>query len=143
MALKITRVSLWAAEIGDQPGGLADKLAALTQARANLEFILARRAPEAPGRGVVFVAPLTSARQRRAARAAGFELLRRVGAVRLQGRDAPGLGARMTELVANTGVNLRGFAAGAARRRCVLYFVFDCGADANMAVRAIKGASKQ
>jgi hypothetical protein len=49
---------LWAAMLQDRVGGLAGKLAPLAAAGANLEFIIARRAPEQPGRGVVFVTPL-------------------------------------------------------------------------------------
>ncbi|HWI56942.1 MAG TPA: amino acid-binding protein, partial [Bacillota bacterium] len=58
MKLKVTRTDVWAATIDDRPGSLADKLAALTAAGANLEFVTARRTPEKPGKGVVFVTPL-------------------------------------------------------------------------------------
>ena len=67
--LKITRAVIWAAHIEDRPGGLAEKLEALAQAGANLDFILARRAPESPGMGVVFVAPLKGERQLKIGRA--------------------------------------------------------------------------
>ena len=54
MKLDITRVDVWAAGIEDQPGGLAQKLDALAKAGANLEFLIARRAPEKPGTGVLY-----------------------------------------------------------------------------------------
>ena len=69
MALKATRVDTWAATIKDQPGGLAAKLEALAAAKVNLEFIIARRAPEKPGTGVVFVTPITGAKGRTRGRA--------------------------------------------------------------------------
>ena len=58
MDLFVERVDVWAATIEDKPGGLADVLAVLRDAGANLQFIIARRAPDLPGNGVVFVTPL-------------------------------------------------------------------------------------
>ena len=45
MKLKITRAAVWAADIEDRPGGLAEKLGALAKAGTNLDFILARERP--------------------------------------------------------------------------------------------------
>ena len=50
MALKAERVDTWAAPIQDRSGSLARKLNALTGAGANLEFAIARRASDQPGR---------------------------------------------------------------------------------------------
>ena len=55
MALKIANVDVWAATIKDRPGGVAEKLAALSKAGANLAFVIARRQADKPGKGVVFV----------------------------------------------------------------------------------------
>src|SRR5881397_346981 len=85
MKLKITRAVVWAADIEDRPGGLADKLGALAKAGTNLDFILARRAPESPGMGVVFVAPLKGATQIRAAGDSGFLKTKIMHAVRVEG----------------------------------------------------------
>ena len=57
MDLLVERVDVWAATIQDRPGGLARVLATLREAGADLQFIVARRAPEKPGTGVVFVTP--------------------------------------------------------------------------------------
>ena len=58
MALKVDKVDVWATTIEDRPGSLASKLNVLTQAGADLEFIIARRSPDKPGMGVLFVTPL-------------------------------------------------------------------------------------
>src|SRR5574340_1001666 len=50
--LKIERADVWAASVQDEPGGLATILAGLEEAGADLEFILARRAPDKPRTGV-------------------------------------------------------------------------------------------
>jgi len=58
MDLLVEHVDVWAASIQDKPGALATVLAELRESGADLQFIIARRAPEAPGKGVVFVTPL-------------------------------------------------------------------------------------
>ena len=40
MAYTIKKVDVWAGEIADRPGGLADKLSALSDAGANFEFLI-------------------------------------------------------------------------------------------------------
>src|SRR5579862_9412084 len=73
MKLEITRSDVWAAAIEDHPAGLEEKLAALAAAGANLEFVIGRRTPELPGKGVVFVTPLKGPAQLKVAKAAGFK----------------------------------------------------------------------
>src|SRR2546426_10044174 len=85
MKLKIKRAVVWAADIEDRPGGLAEKLGALAKVGTNLDFILARRAPESPGIGVVFVSPLKGATQIRAVIDAGFLKTEIMDAVRVEG----------------------------------------------------------
>jgi hypothetical protein len=71
--MKAKRVDTWVAAIKDKPGELAAKLKALAAAGVNLEFVIARRSPEKRGTGVVFVTPIKTAKQVRAASAAGFK----------------------------------------------------------------------
>ena len=72
MGFKLDRVHVWSGEIRDQAGGIAQKLAPLAQAGANLEFIHTRRQLDKPGTGVLYVAPVTGPSAVRAARAAGL-----------------------------------------------------------------------
>src|SRR6266403_782521 len=58
MGLFVEAVDVWAAPIPDRPGGLAEGLRALRDAGADLQCIIARREPDQPGKGVVFVTPL-------------------------------------------------------------------------------------
>ncbi|MBI4204647.1 MAG: dihydrodipicolinate synthase family protein [Betaproteobacteria bacterium] len=74
MDLLVERVDVWAAAIPDKPGGLAAVLATLREAGTDLQFIIARRAPDKPGTGVVFVTPLQGDREIRAAAVAGFNV---------------------------------------------------------------------
>ena len=138
MALKVTRVDVWAASIEDRPGGLAGKLAPLAEAGAQLEFVIARRASERPGTGVVFVTPLKGAAQIGAAKKAGFEKTESLHSLRVEGPDQPGLGAKMTQALAQAGINLRGLSAAAIGPRCVVHLALDSTADATKASRLLK-----
>jgi hypothetical protein len=138
MALKVTREDTWAAKIEDRPGGLARKLKALAEGGVNLEMVIARRSPERPGQGVVFVAPVKGVKQGRAAVAAGFAKADSLHGVRAEGPDKPGLGARITQALAEAGVNLRGLSAAAIGRKCVVYVAVDTAADAASAAGVLK-----
>ncbi len=49
MALDVARVNIWVAGIEDRPGSLAEKLALLSEAGAQLEFVMVR--PTSRGAG--------------------------------------------------------------------------------------------
>jgi predicted amino acid-binding ACT domain protein len=138
MKLKIDRADVWAATIKDRPGGLAEKLSALSKAKADLEFVLARRAPERRGEGVVFLTPIKGGKQTRAAKAAGFMKTGRLFTLRIEGKDKPGMGARLSQKLAAARINLRGFSAAAIRGQFVAYLAVDTAAAANKAMRVLK-----
>lgn len=138
MAMKVSREVVWVAEIKDRPGGLAKKLEALAKAGAQLEFIIARRAPEKRGTGVVFLTPLMGAKQLATAKAEGFHRSRSLHSLRIEGVDKPGLGAKVTRALAEKGVNLRGLSAAVIGKRFVLNIALDSAAMANKAAKIIK-----
>ncbi len=138
MKVNVTRTDVWAATLEDRPGGVAEKLGALAEAGANLEFIISRRSPEKPGKGVVFLAPIKGAKQVKAAKAARFAKTESLHSVRLEGADKPGLGAALSRALAQAGLNLRGFSAAAFGKRFVAYLALDTGEDAAKAVSVLK-----
>ena len=138
MKLKISRTDVWAATIDDRPGGLADKLAALAAASADLGFIIARRMPEQRGSGVMFVTPLKGVKQIKAAESAGFQNTESLHSLRVEGADKPGLGAKLTRAVAEAGINLRGLSAAALGKRSVTYLALDTAADAAKVAALLK-----
>lgn len=141
MKLDVSRTDTWASTIDDRPGGLADKLASLAAAGANLEFIIARRAPEKRGRGVVFVTPLKGSKQIKAAEAAGFQKTGSLHSLRVEGADKPGMGAKLTRALAKAGINLRGLSAAALGRRYVTHLALDTAQDAAKAAAVLKKLS--
>jgi hypothetical protein len=138
MKLKVNRTDTWAAPIDDRPGGVADKLAALAAAGANLELIIARRAPEQRGSGVIFVTPLKGAKQIKAADAAGFQKTESLHSIRVQGLDKPGAGAKLTRALAEAGINLRGFSAAALGKQYVTHLALDTAQDAAKTIAVLK-----
>jgi len=135
MAYRIAKVQVWVGGIVDKPGGLAEKLALLTGAGANLEFVLARR--DAPGTGLVFVAPVQGTKQNKAAKQAGLVKTDSLQALRIEGPDKAGLGVKLTQALADAGINLRGLSAVAVNRRAVVLAAFDSKADAAKAQKIL------
>ena len=140
MPLRVTKIDVWSGEISDRPGGLAGILESVAAAGANLEMVVARRQADKPGTGIVFLAPLRARKAQAAAMAAGLRTDEGVAALRVEGADRAGTGARLVRAIAAEGLNLRGVSAAAIGGRYVIYFAFDREADASSAVRAIRRA---
>ena len=138
MRMDIDRVDVWAASIEDRPGGLAKKLDALAQADIDLEFVNARRAPDKPGKGVVFVMPVKGARKIRAAKKAGFEKTISLHGIRIATGNKPGFSSELAQKIADAGINLRAFSGASISNRAIFYLAFDTDADVNKVLRLIK-----
>ena len=82
MPPKVTKIDVWSGEIQDQPGGLAGVLRQLAGASANLEMVVARRQPDKPGAGIVFLAPVKGRKATEAAAMAGLSRATGVAALR-------------------------------------------------------------
>jgi len=137
-AMKVERSDTWVASMKDKPGALAEKLEVLAEAGANLEFVIARRAPRKPGTGVVFATPIKGAAQIRAARKAGFRKTKKLVAIRVEGPDKPGQGARIARALAKKCINLRGVSAAALGRKFVANIALDNSGDATKAARILR-----
>ena len=141
MACSVQRVDVWAASIDDQPGGLSAKLSPLAQAGADLEFVVARRSPDTPGSGVVFVTPLHGEAQTAAGKQAGFAVADSLHSVRVEGDNRPGIGAQLTERLADAGINLRGLSAAVIGGRFIMHLGLDSADDAEKAMDLLQSAS--
>jgi hypothetical protein len=138
MKMEVSKVDVWAASMEDKPGGLAEKLDALAKADIDLDFVNARRAPERPGEGVVFVMPIQGARQIRAARKAGFEKSTSLHGIRIDTGNKPGFSAELAKIIADEGINLRAFSGASISNRAIFYLAFDNSADVTKALRLLK-----
>jgi len=140
MDLIVQHVDVWAASIKDEPGDLARALTGLREAGADLDFIIARRAPEKPGAGVIFVTPLRGDREVAAAADLGFNVTRSVHSVRVEGDNRPGVAAELTQMLAGQGLNLRGFSVSVIGTRFTAYIGLDGKDDANKVVSILTQA---
>jgi len=138
MAMKVSKEQIWVSGIKDVPGALAAKLHALTEAGASFEFVLARRSPEKKGKGVVFLAPLKGARQLAAAKKNRVRKSKSIHAIRVEGPDKPGMGARISGAMAEAGINMRGLSAVVLGRKFVMHLALDNPADAAKAARILR-----
>ena len=138
MAIQITRTDVWAAEIEDRPGALAERLSALSAAGADLGFVLAKGMAKSDDPGVVFITPLKGAKQLRAAEQESFVKTDGLHCLRVEGADKPGLGAGITEVLAREDINLRGLSATVVGRRFICYLALYTAADATRATRILK-----
>jgi hypothetical protein len=138
MAYKVTKAEVWAVSIDDRAGGVADKLEPLAKAGAGFEMVLARRTPENPGKGMLFVTPVKGAKVIRAAREAGMGPTGTIHSVRMEGPDRPGLGARIARALGDAGINVRGISGAAIGRKFVSYIACDSAEDQARAVAVLK-----
>jgi hypothetical protein len=134
MDLEVERVDVWAAPIQDRPGALAGMLKTLHKAGADLQFVIARRALDKPGTGVVFVTPLQGDREIRAASQSGFNVTQSLHSIRIRGQDRAGIVADLTLALAEGGINLRGLSASVIGSQFVAYVGVDSLEDTNNAI---------
>ena len=142
MDLIVDSVEVWAAPIKEGPGSLAALLAGLREAGADLELIIARRTPEEPGAGVVFVAPLRGDREIAAAGVLGFNLAQSVASLRIQGPDRPGVAAELAQKLAAADLNLLGLSAAVIGSRFIIYIRLQSRADAGRAKRVLEATAQ-
>jgi hypothetical protein len=140
MAYTVNKVDMWSGAIDDRVGGLAAKLEPLANARVDLEVAIARRQPHLPGKGAVFVGPVTGAKAQKAAEAAGLTKATDLAGLRVEGPNKPGESHRLTRLLADAGINLRGLSAIALGNKFVAALAFDNEADASKAASVLRGA---
>ena len=136
--LIVERVDVWAATIQDKPGGLAKILTGLKDAGADLDFVIARRAPEKPGTGVVFVTPLRGDREVAAASTLGFNVTSSLKSLRIEGQNKPGIASALTNRLADAGINLHGLSAAVIGTKFIIYISLDNAEDAAKAADIIK-----
>ena len=140
MDLNIKKVEVWAATVKDEPGALKAMLDTLADAGANLDLVISRRSPEEPGSGAVFLTPLRSDDEITAAKKLGFNRAKSVHSVRIEGPNKAGATAEITGILADAGINIKGFSAAVLQARFMLYIGLDSAEDAEKAVKLLNDA---
>jgi hypothetical protein len=125
MEMMVEREDVWVASLEDKPGALSARLAALADAGADLDFVIARRSPERPGTGVMFVTPLRGDAELKAASEIGFSAGNRLHSIRVEGENVKGLAGKVSGKLGSAGINIRGFSGAVIGKRFVLHIAFD------------------
>jgi hypothetical protein len=142
MPYTVSKVDVWTRAIDDTPGSLAAVLEPLADAGVDLQFLIARRRTLVPGKGVVFLGGISGARGAKAAAAAGLNKATDITGLRVEGPNKAGDCHRVTRLLADAGINLRGLSASVIGRKYVLILGFDTAGDAATAARLLRSAGK-
>ncbi len=140
MTIKASPFRMWVGKVEDRIGGAAAALEPLAAANLDLEFVLIRRTPEEPGKGLVFVSPIEGAKAAAAARAAGLSPSGNVAGLRVEGDNRPGAGLALTRAIADAGISFRGLTTTVLGKGFVCHLAFDSEADAARAAEALASA---
>ncbi|MCI0380553.1 MAG: amino acid-binding ACT [Gemmataceae bacterium] len=143
MAYDISKVEVWTGEIEDQVGGLAAKMQSLADAGVDLAFVVARRQPHVPGKGIVFLGPIKGVKGTKAAAASGLTKGADIAVLRVEGPNKAGSCHAVISHLGAAGINLRGLSASVIGKRFVVILAFDNEADAAKASQILRAAGRK
>lgn len=128
--MRIEKIVIWSAEVEDRPGATTDLFKTLAGAGTDITFALARRQPDKPGTGILFVSPGSPQ--------TGFVRRSDAAGVRVEGDNKPGVGEKLTQALASANLNLRAISAHVVGKTFSVVFAFDNDVDADKGVEALK-----
>jgi len=139
MAVRICKLTLWRTEVAHRPGALAELLAPLAAAGADLSTVMGYRIPGNKTRAVIEVAPITSRRAALAAEKAGL-LPGGAPTLLVLGDNRPGLANRIALALADSGVNIAFLVAQVVGKRYAAVFGFENEGDLDKAADRVRAA---
>ena len=141
MPVRVRPITLWRAEVDNQPGMLAQTLEPLAAAGADLQVVMGYRVPGDRARAAIEIFPVTGARALSAAQAAGLSEAA-INALHVEGdNNRAGLGHAIAKALADAGINIDFLLAQVSGRRHTTVIGFDSREDADRAIPLIKGAA--
>ena len=140
MAVTVRKAVLWRKEVDNRPGMLADVLEPLSDARADLQVVMAYRHPGGTDRAAIELHPVSGRKSTAAAKTAGLAKSS-IPALLVQGNNRQGLGHALTKAIGDAGINLSFVMAQVVGRRYSALFGFENEADASKATTIIKKAA--
>jgi hypothetical protein len=138
MAVKVSKATLWRAEVANEPGALAAALAPL--AGEDLHVVMGYHFYGEASRAVVDVAPIAGRKAIAAARAAGFMPVSTPTLI-VEGDNRAGIGRAVGQALGQFGINIDSLMAQVAGRKYQAVFGFESDADAKKAALLIKKAA--
>jgi hypothetical protein len=140
LPIRIRPITLWRAEVDNQPGALAQTLEPLATAGANLQIVMGYRLPGDRVRAAIEVSPVAGARATSAAEAAGLSEAA-ISALQVEGDNRAGLGHAIAKALGDAGINIDFLLAQVSGSRHSTVIGFESREDADRAIPLIKGAA--
>jgi hypothetical protein len=136
MAVKVKLITLWRREVENRPGALAETLAPLSGAGANLQVLMGYRHPT-DARATIELSPVTGKKAITAARQAGLSASE-IPTVLVEGDDRPGIAHAIARTLADAGINLAFLVAQVVGTKYSAVVGFESETDAKRAAGLIK-----
>ncbi len=140
MPVTVKKITLWRAEVDNQPGTLAGIVGPLASAGADLKVVMGYRIHASGGKAAIEVCPIAGKKLIAAAQAAGLSAST-IPTLLVEGDDKPGLGHAMAQAVAAAGINFAFFVAQVIGRKYSVVVGFETEEAARKAVPIIKKAT--
>src|SRR5262249_3623516 len=138
MAVTVKRITLWRADVENQPGVLARTLEPLAHAGADLRLVMGYRFPKTPEHPPIQLFPVSGKRATAAAQQAGLREAADIPCLLVEGDNRPGLGAEIARGLADANVNIAFLMAQVVGRKFAAAIGFDDESAAATAIRVIK-----
>ncbi len=140
MPVTVKKITLWRAEVDNQPGTLANIVGPLAKAGADLKVLMGYRIHGSGGKAAIEVCPIAGKKLVAAAQAVGL-IPSATPTLLVEGDDKPGLGYATAQAVAGAGINFAFFVAHVIGRRYSVVMGFETEDDAKKAAPVIKKAT--
>lgn len=140
MAVKVKRITLWRKELDNRAGTLAETLAPVAKAGADLQVLMGYCYPGDRTRAAVELFPIANKKATAAAQGAGLAVTS-IAALHVEGDNRAGLASAITRGLADAGVNLDFLVAQVIGRKFSAVFGFENDGDADKASGLIKKAA--
>jgi hypothetical protein len=137
MAVKVKSLILWRREVENRPGALAETLAPLAKAGANLQVVMGYRHPGEEGRATIELYPVAGKRSTAGARQAGLSASS-TPTLLVEGDNRPGLGHAIARALANNGANAAFLVTQVIAKKYSAVIGFESETDAKRAAGLIK-----
>ena len=144
MSVTVKKIVLWRKEVENQPGILANALAPLANAGADIHVVMAYRFPGAESKAAIELYPVTGKKSAAAAAEAGFSASA-IPALLVEGDNRVGLGYATAQAIADAGISLDFLMAQVVGKKYSAVFGFESDADAAKCAAIIRkaGATKK
>ena len=140
MPVTVKNISLWRKEVENQVGTLAEALAPVSNAGANLRVLMGYRYPGEGTKAAIELYPVAGKKVTAAASEAGLRASA-IPTLLVEGDDKPGLGLAIAQAIAGAGVNLTFFVAQSMGRKFAAVLGFETEQGAKTARPLIKKAA--